>query len=152
MSVTENQLAPSLRWMIDRSSIQDRVVRTCVSLDERDWSAYLNCFTRDATISYSHKVGDFTPQAFVEQVVKAAPEYAVSQHLALNLVIDLLGLGATCRTQVVSYFGPLGKLRHGNEWRMASAVYRDQLERSGDGWRIRKRCAEVQWTDGPSGE
>jgi SnoaL-like domain len=142
-----NDLPIELQWLLHRTKIQDVVIRTCVSLDDRNWAEYMECFTADAEISYSHKPELFTPKTFIENVAMTSPQYEVSQHVPINIATELYNDKATCRTQVVSYFGSTGKPMDGI-WRAASAVYRDTLiYRSGE-WQITARQATVQWVEG----
>lgn len=142
-----NELPIELQWLLHRTKIQDVVIRTCVSLDERNWDEYIECFTADAEISYSHKSDLFTPASFIEQVAMPMPHYEVSQHVPINIATELYNDKATCRTQVVSYFGPTGRPMDGT-WRAASAIYRDTLIHKSEEWQITCRQATVQWVEG----
>jgi len=151
MSDLKVEIPQVVQALADRIAIQDRVVRTCTSLDQRNWDAYVECYTQDATISYTHNDAVQTPAEFIAQVSPRLANFPLMQHLAVNFTVEANGGEATCQTYCVAYMGPLGR-RDSGVWRAASSIYNDRLVWRGDTWLIRTRQAELQWEDGPAGK
>jgi hypothetical protein len=108
----------------DHAEIRNLLARYCLLLDHDDVDGWVALFTPDATFDvYGHP---FTGHAGLRKMLSGAPS---GLHLGGAVVIDLVDADHA-RTQRNLLFVD----RSNGESR--SAVYYDELVRTGDGWRI----------------
>lgn len=144
-------LAPmenDLRAVTDRLAIEDLLHRYCNAIDTRDFQLLGEVFTIDG-------VGDYTASGGIRGTLpeiqawlaQALSIFTVVQHLVTNIRIDLRGDEATSTCYL---FNPLGWAAEGGRTEMlyCGGVYRDQLVRTPQGWRIRERVIQTLYLDG----
>ena len=135
--------------LLDQRAIVELTVRYCWALDERNFEALRSIFSPDCTALYGrlHLVG-------VEQVMarcqRALEILDASQHLVSTHQVNIVGDSATCRC----YFHAQ-HVRHGAASELdpspnfvVAGRYTDDLVRTGQGWRIRRRVLADMWTHG----
>jgi hypothetical protein len=133
----------SLQEISDRLEIQDLLVRYSHAVDTRDWDAFEQVFTPDATIDYTEFGGPrgdvASTRAFLES---AMPQFSSFQHLIPNIVLEIDGDEARGRTGCIN---PMVVDRgDGSEPHVffCGLWYRDRLVRTPQGWRIADRYEE----------
>lgn len=126
----------------DRLAIQDLLARYCHAVDRRDWQAFECLFTHDAVLDYSAfggpRGGVRELSAFLEGAVAAMQG---TQHTISTSLVELSGDQAHARTAAHVTMvppAPAGPI-------FVGLWYRDRLQRSSDGWRIRERVQEYAW-------
>ncbi|MET0658508.1 MAG: nuclear transport factor 2 family protein [Steroidobacteraceae bacterium] len=130
----------------DRLEIEDVVTQSCVTVDQRNWKAYLDCFTADAQIDYTHRTSIVSPAEFAKRSSGIVEKFSATQHFAMNSVVKVDGDAATSQVYILAQHG--GGAPDGRPRFIAGAIYSDQLERTTAGWRIRHRRADVVWAEG----
>lgn len=128
----------------DRQAVVDVINRYAYALDDRDWALLTDVFAPDAVARYGSSGS--RPLIGRDEIVASIRTFlegcGPSQHLLGNHVVHLDGdtAAATCKARV---------FHHGSGARAALVpyevfgVYRDQLRRLSDGWRISERVFEV---------
>ncbi len=123
----------------DRAQIADVLIRYATGIDQKDWTLFRSCWTDRIDVDY-HQLGTFTdPDAFTEVMAQVHGPMGPTYHRMGNVVIDVDGDRATVR----SYVHAVLMLRpdDGENWIDAVGHYDDELVRTGDGWRIRRRVS-----------
>jgi len=140
-------MALSLQEISDRIEIDDLLTRYATGVDRRDWDLWETCFTSDAWIDYSAFGGTSggvkEVRAWLEKTLAI---FSMSQHMVINREVSLEGDTATCRS---GFFNPMA-LPEGEGggtllW-FDGGYYCDELVRTGEGWRIRKRVEEFSYS------
>lgn len=138
----------SLREVSDRIEIQDLLVRYTVAIDSKDWKLLDTCFTADAQLDYTSTGGirGSYPEvrAWLEKALAAFP---MTVHYISNSTVELEGDAARARTYVINPMGfpnPDGSLHIFT----VGGYYVDELVRSAEGWRIRKRREDQAFLEG----
>jgi 3-phenylpropionate/cinnamic acid dioxygenase small subunit len=135
----------------DEREITALTIRYAWALDSRDYEDLRNVFLSDATARLGRECNGVDD--IVVRVTQALDPLDVSQHLVANQQarVNPDGVTGTCRC----YF-------QAQHVRRAAAVdgaspnfiiagrYLDRVERTADGWRIRRRELMVDWTEGNS--
>jgi hypothetical protein len=117
-------------------AIQDVLTRYATGIDRRDWSLFRTCFTEDLVADY----GDFglwkSPDEITDFMEYAHREMGHTLHRLSNFSIQIDGEAARARTYVDALLtpGPAG-----GEIHRGIGYYDDELVKTGDGWKIRKR-------------
>jgi len=133
----------SLQEMSDRLEIQDLFARYSFAIDDRNWDALDTVFTPDASIDYSETGGAKGSFAAVKTWLPTALErFPRYQHLVATTELKLDGDRAVSRTIL---FNPM-VYRHPDGAEQVFFIglwYRDELVRTGEGWRIAARYEEM---------
>ena len=130
----------------DRLEITELLGRYANALDERDWRRLASCFTDDAVGDYGG-IGHFEGFAAIETLCRNTLEpLDASQHLVGSIEIELSGDGARARCAFQAQHTKRGC--EGGDNYVLGGSYRDELVRTLDGWRIRRRELRVSWSEG----
>jgi len=130
----------------DRLAIQDLLVRYGTSLDDRDWARLATCFLPDAVADYGG-LGEHEGYEKIESICRNALEpLDGSQHYITNFEIEIDGDRAKSRCYLMAQH--IKKSAPSGPHFILSGVYRDELVRTGDGWRIARRELTTTWTEG----
>jgi hypothetical protein len=134
----------SLRALCDRQAISDLLSEYAACVDAHDWKGLgARVFAEDVVCHYEG-FGTFEGRdvvlAFLEE---SMGPIAASQHLLSNLQVTLDGDGARTR---VDLWTRLVAPEDGGELRFTQgAVYRHELIRDGEAWRIRRLDLRSVW-------
>ena len=129
----------------DRIEIDDLLTRYATAVDTRDWDLYQTVFTPDAFIDYTSSGGIRGDLAEVTKWLSdALSGFSMSQHLVTNRDIRVAGDTATSRSY---FYNPMGRTKRDGtlDLMFVGGYYRDQLRRTGDGWRIAERIQDTAW-------
>ncbi len=131
----------------DRIAIHDLLVRYCRAIDTLDWTLLDRVFTPDATIDYTSSGGIAgaypAVRAWLQQVL---PGFPMRQHLIANEEVSIDGDRATSRAYL---FNPMARADAdgGSKLFFVGGAYVDELVRTPQGWRIRRRVEQQSWVD-----
>ena len=137
----------SLQEISDRLEIDDLLTRYATGVDRKDWDLWETCFTSDAFIDYSAFGGTSggvkEVRAWLEKTMAMFP---TSQHMVINRELVIDGDAATCRA---GFYNPM-TLPEGEGggtllW-FDGGYYCDDLVRTDEGWRIKKRVEEFSYS------
>lgn len=128
---------------VDRQHIVDLVTSVGRCLDERDFDGLRQLFTDDATIA--------TPggtvsghDALVAQARRGHSRDKGIQHLITNHLVDIDGDRASVRANLLVAFAGAGP--EDPQPFLLGEVYRFELRRSADGWRINSLQSTPVWS------
>lgn len=110
-----------------------------VALDEGEYDRLDDVFTADAEVRYSLGAAPGPPMPYRQMVARMRDfnaAFAATQHLASAPFIELDGDRAGARTSLRALHVQRGS--GASTW-VVHGVYRDELVRSADGWRISRR-------------
>lgn len=115
--------------------IQEVLVRYATGIDRRDWDLFRTCFTDDVVAAYDgvgewHGVDEIT--AYMSAV---HADLGHTLHRLSNMAVTVEGDTATART----YVDAVIMAADGASGVNPVGFYDDELVRSSDGWRIRRR-------------
>lgn len=142
----------TLQEISDRLEINDLLVAYSDAVDRRDWDAYERVFTPDAVIDYTEMGGPRGGVHHVRQFLASSlPAFRSHQHLVGNTVLEIQG--DTARARTICFNPMVLEADDGHEHVFFCGLwYRDVLERTPDGWRIRERYEERSYVhDAPPG-
>jgi hypothetical protein len=125
----------------DEAAIVKVLTRYATGIDRCDWPLFRSCWTDEVDLDYGD-VGRFTdPDALTQLFSQLHDPMGPTYHRLTNFVIDVDGDTATARTYVhaVLMLTP----DDGANWVEATGHYDDELSRTGDGWRIRRRVTKT---------
>lgn len=138
-----------LQEISDRLEIQDLLARYTYAVDAQDWEVLDRTFTPDAAIDFSATggiAGSFgEARAWLAETLPGP--FASTMHMLGLPVIDLDGDRAT----VTAYLDNPMRMRDGRGGERIvelGVVYRDELVRTPDGWRISALVQELKWERG----
>lgn len=131
----------TIRALIDREGIRDRLARLARGEDRRDATAISASFSPHARVDYGVFAGDF--DAYLAWVVPGADAITNTQHVLGQSVIALDGDIAKAETQVISYHRV--DMGAGERDTVIGGRYLDRLERHDGGWRIVERTMLYDW-------
>ncbi len=137
--------------LADRIEIDDLLTRYATAVDTRDWDLYQSVFTADAVIDYTSSGGIRGGLAEVTKWLSDALSiFSMSQHLVTNREIRVTGDAATSRSY---FYNPMGRTKRDGtlDLMFVGGYYRDQLRRTGDGWRIAERIQDTAWSSSSPG-
>lgn len=133
-----------------RLEINEVLARYCHALDRRDWPAFRNVFTEDATLDFSAFGGPKGNVAELEAFLRPVLDsLAGSQHMTSTVMVDFDDDGADVRsTAIVPMTAADGD---GNEHTVFNGLwYEDRLRRTPAGWRIQSRRQVRGWVFSPA--
>jgi ketosteroid isomerase-like protein len=132
----------------DVSEITQLLYRYARAIDGRDWKALERVFTPDARIHYAVERG--AELGFSELgpwLAGAMQIFKVTQHVITNPLVEISGDTARCTSYLTGTH--LQVRTDGREVRVTEgSVYRDELVRTREGWRICARRLERIWLEG----
>lgn len=131
--------------MVDEIRLQDRTEITEVlfrygsSLDERDWSRLQTCFVDDVVSVLAGAAPIEGYPALEEAVRTALSVYDRTHHQISNAEVELDGDRARLRANLLAnHVQQTGNF-------VVGGVYREELIRTGDGWRITHHQLDAIW-------
>ncbi len=128
--------------LLDRQEVADVLMRYGSSLDERNWDRLSTCFVDDVT-SVLAGGPEMNGYAQLEEAVRAAlGVYEATQHHIADLEAEIDGDSATLRANLIATH-----LYGGNRF-VVGGVYREELVRTAEGWRIAHHQLDSLWMDG----
>jgi len=128
-----------------RSEILAVIDRYATALDRRDWELLDQVFSEDLTFDAGEWVMK-TRVDYVRTVRGYLDGCGPTQHLLGNYRIQLQESGATSQCYVRAFHRGLGELAD-TTYEMGGE-YRDELQRTAQGWRIHHRILEVRFEMG----
>jgi ketosteroid isomerase-like protein len=133
----------TIETLIDRLEIERAISHLGRCLDERDFEGLRNLFTEDAAVT--------TPggtaaghDALVDQARRRHSDDDGIQHVITNLLVDQDGDHAAVRANLLVSFAHAGPDDPAPF--LLGEVYRFELQRTGDGWRISSLASTPTWT------
>ncbi len=126
----------------DRIEIADVLLRYGSSLDERDWARLETCFIPEVTgvLAGGPRLVGYEPIA--EAIRVALQPYETTHHVITNAEVELDGDNARLRANLIATHlleqGPF----------VVGGVYREELVRTSDGWRISHHQLDALWFEG----
>ena len=129
----------------DRIEIDDLLTRYATAVDTRDWDLYQTVFTADAVIDYTSSGGIRGGLAEVTAWLSDALSiFSMSQHMVTNRDIRMTGDTATSHSY---FYNPMGRTKRDGtlDLMFVGGYYRDELRRTGAGWRITERIQDTAW-------
>jgi len=135
----------AVQQLADRLAIQDLLTTYATAIDSGEWDLLDSVFTPDATLDYTSSGGIRGTFAEAKQwLAEVLPMFTVRQHLVTNHRITVDGDRATSESYL---FNPMVlPVEDTERVVMVGAGYRDQLVRTGDGWRITDRLELHGWS------
>ncbi len=123
------------QYLADRTAIMDVMIRYGTSVDAREMERYRSCFTDDLTVvGYGGEPMEGA-DTYLAYVIDALKNFAGTQHMMGNQVVDLNGDSASVRTEVqATHFIIDDPDTVMTLW----ATYVDDMVRQGGEWRIRR--------------
>lgn len=123
----------------DRLAVADVLLRYASSLDEDDWDRLATCFVDDAVglLAGGPRLEGYA--AIAEAVRAALVHYSVTQHHIANAEVDLDGDRARLRANLIATH-----VHDGGAFEV-KGVYREELVRTADGWRISHHQLDLVW-------
>lgn len=138
-----------LSTIIDRQEIIDLLVRYTMAVDTKNWAQVEQCFTPDAVADYGEEFGYYEGYPAIEAVLKSYHLLDVSQHILSNFLVEINGDSARSKCYLHAQHYMVGA--EGGDTYTIGGIYDDEMVRSDDGWRIKKRTLTVTWVDGNTG-
>ena len=137
----------SQQELSDRFEIQDLVFRYANLVDQRNFDALREVFTRDAHVDYSAlggSVGDLEETLAFLKAALTSELFPNTQHLNANVQVELDGDRAAGR---VMCFNPMEMTMPDgtSQTYFLGLWYIDEYRRTTDGWRISRRKEEKSW-------
>ncbi|MGE2732915.1 nuclear transport factor 2 family protein [Mycolicibacterium vaccae] len=119
----------------DRQDIREVLIRYATGIDRRDWTLFRTVFTEDCDLDYG-EIGSWQGVDAVVDFMTASHELAgPTLHRITNEAIDVDGDTATAR----AYVDALILSQDNTSGVNAAGFYDDELVRTDEGWRIRRR-------------
>ena len=131
--------------MTDQQDIVDLTIAYTWALDTKQFADLRDVFLPDATADLRDVECDGI-DAIIARIEGALTPLAATQHLIGNQQVRVDGDTATCRTQLLAQH-VLPAASGGNTF-IVAGVYEDDLVRTPDGWRIRRRILRQTWSAG----
>ena len=135
--------AEQLAWLVDREAIRDLISSFGVSIDDRDQQRFAANFTEDGVLDAGWG-GRIEGRAAIAAMT-GLPATWRTQHLFGNIVIDLQGDRATCRSYVVATH--IFDLTDMTQKARAGGWYEQEIVRTADGWRFSYVKLVLVWAD-----
>lgn len=131
----------------DRRNVERLLVRYCRAIDEKRYDLLDDVFTADAALDFREAGGIEGSYAKVRPwLEKAMARFTALHHQLGNVELDVVGAEGTARSYVraMHVFEQDGQSAHFE----IGGVYRDEIELTDVGFRIRKRHLEVRFRVG----
>ena len=133
---------------LDRQAVVDLTVTYCWALDRHEFELLRGVFLPDATARLGDTECDGI-EAIIARISRALGPLDDSQHIISNHQVLLDGDRATSRCYLHAQH--VRRDAEGGPNYIVAGRYEDDLERTTDGWRIRRRVLTTMWTDGNLG-
>ena len=135
----------AVQQLADRLAIQDLLTQYATAIDTGEWDLLDDVFTPDATLDYTTSGGIKGTIAEIKQwFTEVLPMFTVRQHLVTNHRITVDGDRATSESYL---FNPMVlPVKDTARVVFVGGAYRDQLVRTGEGWRIAERLEMHGWS------
>jgi hypothetical protein len=136
----------TLQEISDRLEIQDLMVAYSHAVDTRDWDAFDDVFTPDATIDYTEMGGSRGTLTETKDFLRTVmPHFSSFQHMVATSKVTLNGDTAEGRTIC---YNPMVIDKGNGETHVffCGLWYRDHFVRTDAGWRIKDRYEEKSYT------
>jgi ketosteroid isomerase-like protein len=130
-----------LAYLADRQAIRDLVTRYACAIDRRDFAAVAACFTPDAETDYTYFKGPIGE--VLDKIRTGVSSFVMTMHVLGNHLAEVAGDTATSETYAICYHRR-ASVPDGAQLVVAMR-YLDDLVRTAEGWRIRRRHATVEW-------
>jgi hypothetical protein len=128
----------------DHRAIVDLTIAYCWALDSRSWEELDTVFTPSATADLGGRCSGI--EAIKDRVSSVLMPLDASQHTVSTHQVRVDGERATCRCYLQAQH--VRRASERGSTLMVGGHYRDELVRTGAGWRITERILTVMWTDG----
>lgn len=131
--------------MDERRAVEDVLIAYANALDARDWAALTELFTNDAEVDYSAEGGPVCHGAD-EVIADCERDFEgldVTHHLMGNILVEVEGETATATSLVQAWHYRADA--PGGSGLLLAGGYEDELVRTADGWRIRRRRLTVHF-------
>ncbi len=126
----------------DRLALCDLQSAIALATDAGDWVAFLGCFIRGAGVDYGG-LGAGAVEELVERIRESQDRYQGTMNVVGTHTAHIEGDRATAQTYVVSHHF---RVDAGQSWDdQAGTLYRDEFERTPEGWRVARREADLRW-------
>jgi hypothetical protein len=138
----------TLDELTDRAEITDALLAYSTALDVpgRRWDVWYRCFAPDAVAEYP-VIGRKDPAELKELFAANDAIRLTTQHLFLNIVIDLGGDEAKVRSECAYAAVNRGKEPGKNVLIRSGLWFDDTFARTPEGWRITHRIANSRWSE-----
>lgn len=128
--------------LIDQGDVVTVVLRYATALDTKDWPLLETCFTEAAHIDYNTGV-EYDRAEFVLHCQDGLTPMLATQHSISNHVVEVDGDTARATAYVHAHHVKA----HAEDF-VVEGVYRDELIRTPEGWRISDREFVPTWKVG----
>ena len=137
--------AATLAWLRDREVIKDLYDRYAYGVDSIDMDLVRSVFHPECVVVGTMEEG--TLDDYLDGLVEGLAAYDASMHFKGNQYVEIDGDEAFVETWVLGHHmeAPGSPIDH----LVLGLRYQDDLARDGDGWRITRRQAALQWHTGP---
>lgn len=129
----------------DRIEIQDLLTRYCHVVDDRDWDAFAELFATDAILDFTAFGGPRCDAAamtgFLRDIARQVHGW---QHTISTLLLTVDGVCVRARSAAQVMMITRGD-DSADRVSFSGLWYRDQVVRTGDGWKIKERVQERSW-------
>ena len=138
-------MGTSLQDLLDEREIIDVAIRYAFALDRKDWALLDTVFATDG-ILVAGPIGDVSGPAAIGQAIAKVLDGQTTQHFNGNHQVHLGNEGATHTCYLIAQHVRAGMA--GNNWYTFAGVYTDDMVKTSQGWRIRRRELRPIWTNG----
>jgi SnoaL-like domain len=131
-----------LQGLVDRTEIEEQLVRYARGVDTEDWELWKQVFTEDAQIDYSSV--DFvvgTRDDVAEALAVAMPGLTWKQHYITNIDIRFDGDRAKVKAM---FLNPM-QVPDGDQISCCGGYYHHDFVRTADGWKSERLVEENLW-------
>jgi hypothetical protein len=139
----------SLRWLRDRVEIEEtsrRFGRAADSRDDEERNALLDsCMTDDVEVQYPWGTWHGREEEKRKLATGISALFRVTRHMLTNALIEIDGDRATAEYYVTSPHAV--QSADGEKFVWGGGIYRQELVRTRDGWRIAKHHCTGIWID-----
>jgi hypothetical protein len=128
----------------DERQIQKLVLNYARGADKRDGALFASVFTEDGVLDYNGRQSTGPNQ--LSKIPGALEIYEKTYHTVLNTFIEVEG--DTAAGEIYSASHHLRPIENGEfSDRVMYITYRDEYQRTADGWRIAKRKVDVEFIE-----
>ncbi|SDG38900.1 nuclear transport factor 2 family protein [Pseudonocardia oroxyli] len=129
----------------DFVAILDTAYRYAQAADRRDWAGLANCYTEDAVVNFNGTIVEGR-DAIIARNQRQLTKWEATQHFTGNPVIKVDGDRADASFYTIAQHTVM---RDGLPVTcLAGGVYEDELVRTAEGWRFRRRRIQKLWMMG----
>ncbi|HEY8120106.1 MAG TPA: nuclear transport factor 2 family protein [Myxococcota bacterium] len=145
-----------LQLLLDRAAISDVVHAYATGLDRRDWALYRSIFTDSIEMEFSSvglRAGVYSADEWVRSAQTLFAGFSATQHTSSNHVHAIAGDAATCTSNMQAEHFVAREPNDGldgpdaDRWTIGG-YYRNELQRTRDGWKLHRIALIVTWSRG----